>query len=293
MKKLRKILLPLGLMTCCLAFGLMQLPVFTPQGSNGRGVEEVPLGMQTGASPPHGGACGNIGRAFAENPFEGWPVTRFAEDWKTVSAWWCDPTYFRGYTHWGIDLAARTTATSWESIDHAPVIATIKEDEYAVVIGLATDNGHHFGMGNHVKLAALTCSQECGQAPETANQGGGNWIFLLEAESNECTNSNATPVPGPPPTPPDDLLLVCSESGWTATYMHLFDVFVHQGQLIERGLVIGQIDNTGNSTGAHLHYQINHPTQGAIDPAPSLCADYTDALRQMFRWLRPVCEEGS
>jgi murein DD-endopeptidase MepM/ murein hydrolase activator NlpD len=67
------------------------------------------------------------------------------------------------------------------------------------------------------------------------------------------------------------MILDCTESGWKATYMHLFDINVQYGMLIERGAVIGWIDNTGNSTGPHLHYQINGPGVGAIDPAPAMC----------------------
>ncbi len=140
---------------CCLAAGLAQFPDYTPQSdqpqTSGSGVESLPGKMQTGANPPKGGSCARIGEDFGgENPFQGWPVKRFRGDWRTVSAWWCDPNYFRGYTHWGIDLTAKVTRDAWESIALAEVRATVREDTYGVVLGAADDGGEHYGMGNHV-----------------------------------------------------------------------------------------------------------------------------------------------
>ena len=84
-------------------------------------------------------------------------------------------------------------------------------------------------------------------------------------------------------------MMDCSETGWKAAYFHLRDIAVHPGQLVRRNDVLGWIDNTGNSTGSHLHYQINAPGEGAIDPAPSMCNSYDDGLRTMYRWELPVC----
>jgi murein DD-endopeptidase MepM/ murein hydrolase activator NlpD len=39
---------------------------------------------------------------------------------------------------------------------------------------------------------------------------------------------------------------------------------------VYRGQALGKTDNTGNSTGPHLHYQINSPAAGAVDPAPTM-----------------------
>ncbi len=128
----------------------------------------------------------------------------------------------------------------------------------------------------------------CGTAPDTPYQGDATWVWLLEASSLDCL-AGGTPVPNKPPKPPDDLLLACVETGWQATYMHLATVWVSRGQLVERGLALGTIDSTGNSTGPHLHYQISHPDYKAIDPAPSMCSDYHDGLRQTYRWERSIC----
>ena len=80
-------------------------------------------------------------------------------------------------------------------------------------------------------------------------------------------------------------------TGWVATYMHLKDIAVEPGQLVFYGDVLGHVDNTGNSTGSHLHYQINMPGADggrgqAVDPAPTMADTYSDALREVRKGNR-------
>lgn len=44
--------------------------------------------------------------------------------------------------------------------------------------------------------------------------------------------------------------------GYKTVYAHLEDIFVDEGQRVQRGDVIGSLGNTGRSTGAHLHYEV-------------------------------------
>ncbi len=44
--------------------------------------------------------------------------------------------------------------------------------------------------------------------------------------------------------------------GYTTLYGHLNSILVYKGQKIKRGMVIGNIGNTGKSTGPHLHYEV-------------------------------------
>lgn len=63
---------------------------------------------------------------------------------------------------------------------------------------------------------------------------------------------------------------VCAANGWCAVYMHLDEWSVEVGQSVSPGTHLGYTDNTGFSTGTHLHYQINDPGGQPVDPAPAM-----------------------
>ncbi|MBD3690046.1 M23 family metallopeptidase [Nanchangia anserum] len=64
---------------------------------------------------------------------------------------------------------------------------------------------------------------------------------------------------------------VGGESFYTV-YMHLVDggTVVTQGQQVEAGQVISHVGSTGNSTGAHLHFEVHPTLNEPIDPVPWL-----------------------
>lgn len=63
---------------------------------------------------------------------------------------------------------------------------------------------------------------------------------------------------------------ICTPTAWCAIYMHLDSWAVSAGDNVSRGQIIGYADNTGFSTGPHLHYQIEDPSGQTVDPAPTL-----------------------
>ncbi len=55
-------------------------------------------------------------------------------------------------------------------------------------------------------------------------------------------------------------------NGWQTLYAHLSTVNVVCGQSVYQGDVIGAMGSTGNSTGAHLHFEIMHDEYGKVNP---------------------------
>ncbi len=59
------------------------------------------------------------------------------------------------------------------------------------------------------------------------------------------------------------------DEGYLTIYGHMMDFKVKAGDKVQAGDVIGQSDNTGNSTGPHLHFELRKNSV-AVDPAPLL-----------------------
>jgi murein DD-endopeptidase MepM/ murein hydrolase activator NlpD len=57
--------------------------------------------------------------------------------------------------------------------------------------------------------------------------------------------------------------------GWVTRYAHLSRRLVVEGERVERGEIIGHLGNTGRSSGAHLHYELEHHGR-ILDPLRAL-----------------------
>jgi len=64
-------------------------------------------------------------------------------------------------------------------------------------------------------------------------------------------------------------VVIAHSDGLTTLYGHLLSISVRVGDRITQGQVVGAEGSTGNSTGAHLHFELRQGNQ-PIDPAPFL-----------------------
>lgn len=62
------------------------------------------------------------------------------------------------------------------------------------------------------------------------------------------------------------LIVLDHGNGWQSAYAHLSAVGVSCGQSVGRGTVIGGLGNSGNSTGAHLHFELRSEIYGKVNP---------------------------
>ena len=206
-----------------------------------------------GGQPPAGGTCDNVGQDYSDDLFRGWPVDFFPGNWNIVSTWYCDPHYFPGHTHWGIDLA-RLDWDAGHAIDDAPVVTTTEHAVVRQAVWCPPEKPcWNFGMGNFVQIEALKPETQC----------------LVDPQTRELKCKD-----------------IWIPSGWKATFMHLHDIAVHPGESLDKGQLLGHVDNSGNSTGPHLHYQINNPSGKPVDPAPTMTDDYTTLLRTKWKGTR-------
>jgi murein DD-endopeptidase MepM/ murein hydrolase activator NlpD len=67
---------------------------------------------------------------------------------------------------------------------------------------------------------------------------------------------------------PDDFglyIIIKHKHGFFTRYAHLSATHVKVGQRVQQGDVIGNIGNTGKTTGPHLHYEV-HIGSDVVDP---------------------------
>jgi murein DD-endopeptidase MepM/ murein hydrolase activator NlpD len=63
-----------------------------------------------------------------------------------------------------------------------------------------------------------------------------------------------------------NLIVLDHGNGWQSAYAHLSVVGVVCGQSVALGTVIGNVGNTGNSTGPHLHFELRSEIFGKVNP---------------------------
>lgn len=66
---------------------------------------------------------------------------------------------------------------------------------------------------------------------------------------------------------------ISGADGWQSRYHHLDRWTVDVGHVVAAGGLVGYSDNTGASTGPHLHFEIRSDPSTPVDPLPILLAD--------------------
>jgi murein DD-endopeptidase MepM/ murein hydrolase activator NlpD len=58
------------------------------------------------------------------------------------------------------------------------------------------------------------------------------------------------------------MIIISHDKGIQTIYAHLRDIYITQGQTVTQGQTIGEVGNTGRSSGSHLHFEV----RGAKNP---------------------------
>ena len=75
-----------------------------------------------------------------------------------------------------------------------------------------------------------------------------------------------------------NLIIIDHGSGLVTKYMHHEEIYVEEGQEVEKGQQIGLSGTTGYSTGNHLHFQVEENGR-AVDPIKYLQEENTETVK--------------
>lgn len=95
-----------------------------------------------------------------------------------------------------------------------------------------------------------------------------NGIDIAGAEGNAvfATDSGVIVYAGWSNSGYGNLLVIDHGTGWQSAYAHLSTYAVGCGQSVTQGEVIAAVGTTGNSSGPHLHFELNSSVYGKVNP---------------------------
>jgi tetratricopeptide (TPR) repeat protein len=82
---------------------------------------------------------------------------------------------------------------------------------------------------------------------------------VSSSADGEVTVSEKFPLGG-------ESVFILHEDGFTSVYLHLDKRFVEVGEIVKQGDIIGQVGNTGASTGPHLHFGLYDNKWRPVNP---------------------------
>ncbi len=83
-----------------------------------------------------------------------------------------------------------------------------------------------------------------------------------------------------------NMVIVTHANGFRTLYAHLNKVLVTRGQVVTKGMKVGELGNTGRSTGPHLHYEIIFLGR-KLDPKPFVYWDF-DNYEAIFTEVKGI-----
>lgn len=95
-----------------------------------------------------------------------------------------------------------------------------------------------------------------------------NGIDIAGAEGNAvfATDSGVVVYSGWSNSGYGNLVVIDHGTGWQSAYAHLSTFAVGCGQSVTQGEVIAAVGTTGNSSGPHLHFELNSSVYGKVNP---------------------------
>ncbi len=98
---------------------------------------------------------------------------------------------------------------------------------------------------------------------DIANKIGTNVDATLDGKVLKC---GLSPVYG-------KFIIIKHPGGYQSLYAHLNKIRVREGENVSQGQVVGELGNTGRSTGPHLHFSV-YSNQKPVDPSKLLSGDF-------------------
>lgn len=148
--------------------------------------------------------------------------------------------------------------------------------------GGAGDSGTSAGLSRVFQNSAAVISQNYGTDGHTGTDcvpaGGGTDVVIAHSEGSvvwvQTGQSNNQGSSGDASY--GNCVKIKHSNGYYTLYAHLASVNVSNGQHVYKGQTLGVMGNTGNSYGAHLHFEVRDASDTNINSDPYINADLPD-----------------